>query len=357
MVVNVRRKEVMLPALTCATALTPAILQAGGIPIFVDISQDTLNLDFISLEKNLSPRVRAVISHHYYGSTATNIYEVQRFAAKHRLIHIEDCTHSLGAACGSNQVGRVGDAAVFSFSKLLNCPGGGAVTFANPELFERALEIQRKWANPFHNFITDAETLKYEVELGKDRPGSLRLADAVDRSALANLVRRVFIKVLCDSRLYRKPSFRVMSQGDLGMFRPGLDTRMTQAQNSRISQMLAFLDGVISERRRKARVLNGALPAYFQDFECNVLMQYVTKPSRLEVTDLHLRRLGIRTRRTWPYSQRYWPEQLTDQVRSVCDELLLLDMDSVTDAALETLQRAKENVPSTPAPASLGRIF
>src|SRR5690242_19901408 len=93
MAVDVRGKQVMVPALTCATALTPAISQAGGSPIFVDISPATLDLDPVALEDNRSSGVRVVISHHYYGSIAPNIKDVQRFAAKHRLVHIEDCTH------------------------------------------------------------------------------------------------------------------------------------------------------------------------------------------------------------------------------------------------------------------------
>jgi dTDP-4-amino-4,6-dideoxygalactose transaminase len=357
MAVDVRRKEVLLPALTCATTLTPAILQAGGIPVFVDISKENLNLHPISLKEKLSPRSRVVISHHYYGSAASNINEVQKFAARNDLIHIEDCTHSLGADCGSNHVGDIGDAAVFSFSKLLNCPGGGAVTFKNRALYDRALELQRKWASPWHDFITNAQALKYELELGEDRPGSTRLANRIKGNALIDLARRLFIKVLCDGSFYRRSYFRVMSRGDLGMFHPGLDTRMTELQYSRISQMLLSFERITGERRRKAKLLNSVLPAYFQDFESDVLMQYVTKPFQLEVTDGLLKRLGVRTRRLWPYSQPYWPEQLTDQVKSVRDELLLLDIDSVTDEVVEALQGKTRSIPPTSAAASHKRTF
>src|SRR6266404_6107469 len=104
--IDVREKEVMIPAFTCATTLPPAILQSGGVPVFVDISKETIVMDLNWLEKKISPRVRVVISHHYYGSAASNLEEVQRFANRHRLVHIEDCTHSLGAGAPGKEVGR-----------------------------------------------------------------------------------------------------------------------------------------------------------------------------------------------------------------------------------------------------------
>ena len=330
--IDVRRKEVMIPAFTCATTLQPAILQAGGVPVFVDICNDTLNLDLGSLRDQLSPRVRAVISHHYYGSTASNIEDVQRFATEHRLIHIEDCAHSLGARCERYEVGQTGDVAVFSFSKLLNCPGGGAVSFKDRSLFERAHDLQRRWANRFHEIVTDTDALRYESELIKDRPGSLDMGAAREPMARSLFVRRLLKKAVCDCGLYRSGVFRAMSPADVCMFRPGLDTRMTRLQNSRISRMMEFLDGVIRERRRKARIFNEIVPAYFNDFEANVLTNYVTMHSKAEDLALSLRTLG------WPYFQKYWPAQMTSSVRKLRDQLLLVDVDSINEEIIDTLR-------------------
>src|SRR5215831_15321294 len=129
MAIDIKKKEVIIPAFTCVTTLQPAILQAGGIPVFADVSSDTLNMEVKAIEARLSPRTKVIISHHYYGNATSNVEEIQNFATAHGLIHIEDCAHSLGAKHGGKAVGQSGHASVFSFSKLLNCPGGGAVSF------------------------------------------------------------------------------------------------------------------------------------------------------------------------------------------------------------------------------------
>jgi len=356
MAIGVRKKEVLIPAFTCATSLPPAILQAGGVPVFVDISTDTINMDTTRLGERLSSSSRVIISHHYYGSAASNLEDVQRFAAENRLIHIEDCTHSLGARCGRNGVGDIGDIAVFSFSKLLSCPGGGAVSYKDSSLFQRALEIQRGCANPFHHFVTDTEALRYESELLEDRPGSLRIEGEVRRSSLSGFVRRLLIKALCDCGAYRRGFARAMSPADVGMFRPGVDTRMTRLQESRIVRKMAFLDEVIRERRRKALILDEIIPAYFRDFESNVLMQYVTRHSKAEDLAHYLRGHGIRIRRVWSYSQKCWPDQLTEEVKALRDELLLIDLDSVTEEALAILRRGAENIVSTVSPSDRRRV-
>ena len=356
MAIGVRKKEVLIPAFTCATSLPPAILQAGGVPVFVDISTDTINMDPTRLGERLTSNSRVIISHHYYGSAASNMEEVQRFAAENRLIHIEDCTHSLGARCGGNEVGDIGDIAVFSFSKLLSCPGGGAVSFKDSSLFQRALEIQRGCANPFHHFVTDTEALRYESELLEDRPGSLRIEGEVKRSSLSGFVRRLLIKALCDCGAYRRGFARAMSPADVGMFRPGVDTRMTRLQESRIVRKMAFLDEVIRERRRKALILDEIMPAYFKDFESNVLMQYVTRHSKAEDLARYLRGHGIRIRRVWSYSQKCWPDQLTEEVKALRDELLLIDLDSVTEEALAILRRGAENIVSAVSPSDRRRV-
>jgi len=147
-----------------------------------------------------------------------------------------------------------------------------------------------------------------------------------------------------------------MSPADVGMFRPGVDTRMTRLQESRIVRKMAFLDEVIRERRRKALILDEIMPAYFKDFESNVLMQYVTRHSKAEDLARYLRGHGIRIRRVWSYSQKCWPDQLTEEVKALRDELLLIDLDSVTEEALALLRRGAENIVSAVSPSDRRRV-
>ncbi len=343
MAIDVRRKEVIIPAYTCATTLQPAILQAGGVPVFADICEDNLCMERQSLEDHLSSRTRVVISHHYYGAAASNLEDVQGFAAKHGLIHIEDCAHSLGALCGTIEVGRTGDVATFSFSKLLNCPGGGAISFKDLKLFNRAIEIQRVCGNPFHGIVTNSETLRWESAIIRDRPGSLRPALDPERILAPLFVRKVAVKLLCDSHLYRRVVFGARPPTDIGTFRPGLDTRMTRLQCSRISRMMGFLDSVVKERRRKAKLLNDVIPSYFSSLDGNIVTNYAIWAPNVEDLVLCLRGLGIRTRRVWPYFQPYWPAQMTERVNKLRDHLLLVDMDSIDDERIEILRQRRQS--------------
>ncbi|MGD0778258.1 MAG: DegT/DnrJ/EryC1/StrS family aminotransferase, partial [Candidatus Solibacter sp.] len=126
--------DVLLPAFTCNTTVTSAVLQAGGTPIFVEIDPRTLNMDCDELVRKASPRLRAVISHHYYGFACTNLGEINRFCERWGAIHIEDCSHSLGARSSGTLTGSWGRLAVFSFSKAEPNPGGGCISTDDREL-------------------------------------------------------------------------------------------------------------------------------------------------------------------------------------------------------------------------------
>jgi hypothetical protein len=228
--------------------------------------------------------------------------------------------------------------AVFSFSKLLNCPGGGAVSFKDPSLFKRASQIQRASANPFHQIVTDTDALRYESELVQDRPGSLRIHAGAGQNGASLFLRRLLKKAVCDSKLYRSGNFRAMSPADVGMFRPRLDTRMTRLQYSRIRPMMECLGAVISARRRKARMFMEVVPPFFRNLGENVLMNYVAWHSNPEHLAQYLSSLGIRTRRVWPYFQKYWPAQMTDHVRELRDHLLLVDIDCINEEVMGLLR-------------------
>ncbi len=114
--------EVLVPALTFV-ATTNAILYSGATPIFVDIEREDLPL--ISLEDadvKCTPKTRAAIVMHYGGYTV-DLAGWRAFADRRGLKLIEDASHSPGVG----QVGRLSDAAAFSFfsnKNMTTCEGG-----------------------------------------------------------------------------------------------------------------------------------------------------------------------------------------------------------------------------------------
>lgn len=89
------------------------ISQAGGKPVFVDVDEHYL-IDVDMLEREITPRTRAVIPVHLYGQAA-QMTRVSEICAENKLLLIEDCAQAVFAKWGGKRVGTFGDAATFSF--------------------------------------------------------------------------------------------------------------------------------------------------------------------------------------------------------------------------------------------------
>lgn len=129
--------EVILPGLTWqATAAT--IIDVNATPILVDVCEDTWCIDPKAVEAAITPRTKAIVPVHLYGSFA-NMDEIMRIAKEHNLYVIEDCAHKHGGEWNGKKAGSIGDAGSFSFqlSKHLTAGEGGVVTTNNIELAEK----------------------------------------------------------------------------------------------------------------------------------------------------------------------------------------------------------------------------
>ncbi len=129
--------EVILPGLTWqATAAT--ILDVNATPVLVDVCEDTWCIDPKTIERAITPRTKAIMPVHLYGSFC-NMDEILKIAKKHNLYVIEDCAHKHGGEWNGKKAGSIGDIGSFSFqlSKHLTAGEGGVVTTNSFELAER----------------------------------------------------------------------------------------------------------------------------------------------------------------------------------------------------------------------------
>lgn len=129
--------EVILPGLTWqATAAT--ILDVNATPVLVDVLEDNWCIDPKAIEAAITPRTKAIIPVHLYGSFC-DMDEIVKIAKKHNLWVIEDCAHKHGGEWNGKKAGGIGDIGSFSFqlSKHLTAGEGGVVTTNNFELAER----------------------------------------------------------------------------------------------------------------------------------------------------------------------------------------------------------------------------
>ena len=120
-----------------ATAET--IVMAGADVVFVDIREDTFNIDPDRVEEAITERTKAILVVHLFGLPA-EMDAISAIAEKHGLKVIEDCAQAFGAEYKGRKVGSIGDAGCFSFfpSKNLGCFGdGGLVTAGQEETAEK----------------------------------------------------------------------------------------------------------------------------------------------------------------------------------------------------------------------------
>jgi dTDP-4-amino-4,6-dideoxygalactose transaminase len=125
--------EVITTPLTFA-ATAHAISWNDLVPVFADVSPDTLTLDPAAVEAAISERTAAILAVHVYG-TVCNLDGLQAVASRHGLRLIYDAAHVFGATVAGRPIGSFGDASVFSFhaTKLFHTFEGGMITTNRPE--------------------------------------------------------------------------------------------------------------------------------------------------------------------------------------------------------------------------------
>jgi dTDP-4-amino-4,6-dideoxygalactose transaminase len=126
--------EVITSPLTFAASAN-AVLYRGGVPVFADIQEDTLNLDPVAMEMRLTGRTRALLPVDFAGQPGA-VDEFARIARARGLTLIEDAAHALGGEHRGRKVGVLADLTTFSFHpvKLVTTGEGGMVTTDRADL-------------------------------------------------------------------------------------------------------------------------------------------------------------------------------------------------------------------------------
>lgn len=110
-------------------ASSNAILYTGARPVFVDIEEDTFNINPSLIEKKITKKTKAILLVHLYGLPA-NMSMIMKIANKHHLNVIEDAAQAHGAIYKNRRVGSIGTLGCFSFyaTKNMTTGEGGMVT-------------------------------------------------------------------------------------------------------------------------------------------------------------------------------------------------------------------------------------
>ena len=131
---NLRGTEMIFPAYIC-DIFFDIFKQYNIKPIFVDADLETFNIKTEDIEKKITPNVKAIFVCHTYG-LSVDLDRIAEIAEKHNLFLIEDCAHSflynadlrgwpMSYQSKSVYLGNRGNAAIFSFPKVMPIFGGG----------------------------------------------------------------------------------------------------------------------------------------------------------------------------------------------------------------------------------------
>jgi dTDP-4-amino-4,6-dideoxygalactose transaminase len=133
-----------LPSFTFVSTANAFVLR-GGVPVFVDIRPDTLNINETLIESAITERTKAIVPIHYAG-VACEMDTIMEIAKKHNLYVIEDAAQGISSTYKGRALGTIGDLGCFSFHETKNVISGegGALLVNNAALVERAEIIREK---------------------------------------------------------------------------------------------------------------------------------------------------------------------------------------------------------------------
>ena len=139
--------EVIMPSFTFVSTANAFALR-GGVPVFVDIRPDTLNMDEKKIEEAITQKTKAIVPVHYAG-VSCEMDRIKEIAELYSLSVIEDAAQGIMASYKNNPLGTLGDFGTLSFHETKNvmCGEGGAILVNNDKFVSRAEIIREKGTN------------------------------------------------------------------------------------------------------------------------------------------------------------------------------------------------------------------
>lgn len=139
--------EVIMPSFTFVSTANAFVLR-GAVPVFVDIRQDTLNIDETLIEQAWSNRTRGIVPIHYAG-VAAEMDPILAIAATKNALVVEDNAQGIFGKYKGRPLGSLGDMSALSFHETKNivCGEGGALLIQKESLMGRAEILREKGSN------------------------------------------------------------------------------------------------------------------------------------------------------------------------------------------------------------------
>ena len=139
--------EIIMPSYTFVSTANAFVLR-GGVPVFVDVREDTLNINEALIEAAITSKTRAIVPVHYAG-VACEMDTIMEIANRHGLFVIEDAAQALGSVYKGKALGSIGHLGCYSFhaTKNIQSGEGGALLINDSQFVQRAEIIREKGTN------------------------------------------------------------------------------------------------------------------------------------------------------------------------------------------------------------------
>lgn len=161
--------EVITPACTFSTTLNP-ILEAGLVPVFIDVDLNTYNVNLDNLREAISPATVAMMIPHLIGNL-NDMRILHSLAETYSLKLVEDSCDTIGGTIGGEPTGRYADVSTTSFyaSHIITAMGGGGmVMFKNKDQATRA-HVLRDWGRASTAYYDEHPDIRFNLYLGDTR--------------------------------------------------------------------------------------------------------------------------------------------------------------------------------------------
>jgi dTDP-4-amino-4,6-dideoxygalactose transaminase len=165
--------EVIMPSYTFVSTANAFVLR-GGVPVFVDIREDTLNLDESLIEAAITPRTRGIVPVHYAG-VASEMDTIMSLAKRYGLKVVEDAAQGVMASYKGRALGSIGDFGAYSFHETKNLISGegGALLVNDPDFTLRSEIIREKGTDRSSFFRGEVDKYTWHEVGSSFLPGEL----------------------------------------------------------------------------------------------------------------------------------------------------------------------------------------
>lgn len=165
--------EIIMPSYTFVSTANAFVLR-GAKPVFVDIREDTLNLNEKLIEQAITPKTKAIVPVHYAG-VACEMDDIMNIARKYELMVVEDAAQGVMAKYKGNSLGSIGHLGTYSFHETKNVISGegGALLVNKIELVQQAEIIREKGTDRSRFFRGEVDKYTWQSAGSSFLPGEL----------------------------------------------------------------------------------------------------------------------------------------------------------------------------------------